>query len=224
MSFALLFPQICRANQGSPVSQRAPELGNGTWFTDNRQQKNSLSPPRTSGVLFGWHLPRGNLQCLPSDCVSSNGDAQKTEPSFQHRRTPDGPLLFFQRAPDFARLPLPARLTWIALLKTKNKKQNTWLRLRARVEQERRTVSSARTFGECSTWWCISDSLAKKETSVEKALNSLERRKWTKEKLMSVSDRTLTKQNRCPLKRKYGGLKRARWESKMREIKSISTP
>lgn len=39
MSFGLLFPQICRANQGSPVYQRAPELGNGTWFTDNRQQK-----------------------------------------------------------------------------------------------------------------------------------------------------------------------------------------
>lgn len=63
--------------------------------------KNSLSSPRTNGVLFGWHLPHGNLQCLPSDCVSSNGDAQKTGPSFQPRWTPDGPLLFFQRAPDF---------------------------------------------------------------------------------------------------------------------------
>lgn len=122
MSFGLLFPQICRANQGSPVSQRAPELGNGTWFTDNRQQKNSLSSPRTSGVLSGWHLPHGNLQCLPSDCVSSNGDAQKTEPSFQPRQTPDRPLLFFRRAPDFALLPLPAQLTWIALLKKKRKK------------------------------------------------------------------------------------------------------
>lgn len=38
---------------------------------------------------------------------------------------------------------------------------------------------------------------------------------------MSVSDRTLTKQNRCPLK--CSGLKHGRRESKIKEIKSIST-
>lgn len=110
--------------QGKPGVACLTE-GSGAWEWDliYRQPtaKTSLSSPRTSSVLFGWHLPRGNLQCLPSDCVSSNGDAQKTEPSFQPRRTPDRPLLFLQRAPDFALLPLPAWLTWIALLK-KNKK------------------------------------------------------------------------------------------------------
>lgn len=42
---------------------------------------------------------------------------------------------------------------------------------------------------------------------------------------MSVSDRTLTKQRRCPLK-KFSGLKHERRESKRKEIKSItiSTP
>lgn len=42
---------------------------------------------------------------------------------------------------------------------------------------------------------------------------------------MSVSDRTLTKQKRCPLK-KYSGSKHGRRESKRKEIKSltISTP
>lgn len=42
---------------------------------------------------------------------------------------------------------------------------------------------------------------------------------------MSVPDRTLTKQKRCPLK-KYSGLKHGRRESERKEIKSItiSTP
>lgn len=80
-------------------------------------------------------------------------------------------------------------------------------------------------FQQCGTWWYILDSLANKRDFLWRALHSLGRWNWTKEKPMSVSDRTLINQKRCPLK-KYSGLKHGRWESKRKEIKSItiSTP
>lgn len=64
------------------------------------------------------------------------------------------------------------------------------------------------------TLWQIRDFLWR-------ALHSLGWWKWTKEKPMSVSDGSLTKQKRWPHK-KYSGLKHARRESKRKEIKSLT--
>lgn len=75
-----------------------------------------------------------------------------------------------------------------------------WLRLREQMTYERHTGSSACTFGKCGTWWYFLDSLANIRDFLRRALHSLGRWNWTKEKPMSVSDRTLTKQKRCPLK------------------------
>lgn len=54
------------------------------------------------------------------------------------------------------------------------------------------------TFGECSTWWYILGSLANKRDFLWRALHSFGWWNWTKEKPMSVSDRTLTKKMWCP--------------------------
>lgn len=89
-----------------------------TTTTTNSQL---LCPPaRPNSILFGWYLGHGTLLCLPTilTCVSRDDDAQKIKPpSTQMNPCPDRPLLLLWWALDFALLPLPARFTWIPLLK-----------------------------------------------------------------------------------------------------------
>lgn len=189
------FLRIAGQTRGSPVSQRAAEHRNRTlWFSDNDNKQ--LSSARKTQQHFIWlisgsqnppvsaynpHLFIKGWWC-PEDQTSFNPN----EPlSWQ---SPASCLVGSRLCPVATACQIP---------------MDSSIESDCDCEQETRerdTVSFAHTFGEYSTRWYILDSLAKKRDLFWKALNSLEQRKWTEEKPMSVSDRTLTKQNRCPLK------------------------
>lgn len=132
---------------------------------------------------------------------------------------PDRPLLPLWWALDFALLPLPTRFSWIPPL------QVIVIAIASIDDtRERHTVSFACTFGECSTWWYILDSLANKRLPVKSTplFGTMELDQG--EANVCIWQDT-NKATEVPFK-KYSGLKHGRRENKRKEIKSItiSTP